>query len=131
MANNQVLTGPCFWAKREDVSKYEFILSSTQSQRLDKLDVTANMKASFMGGMVKVEGSAAYAKSDKEDAAKHTMHVIITGKTGTEGVKSSVYGLPATQLLTEVATKGQATHVVTEVRMLKSPRLLILVEGTK
>lgn len=118
MASNQVLTGPCFWAKREDVSKYEFVLSSTQFQRLNKLYVTANMKAAFMGGLVKVEGSAAYAKSDKEDAAKHTMRVIITGKTGTTGVKSSVYALPATQLLTEVATRGQATHVVTEVRIL-------------
>lgn len=98
---------------KEQVSQYDYLLDSNTSKRIDKLDVSANIKADFLAGLVTVKGSADYAKTNKEDAARHTMHVILKGKTGTKKVDPSVYSLRETDLL----LKGScATHVITEVR---------------
>ena len=99
---------------REEVSKYEYLVDSNISTRIDKLGVSANMKADFLCGAVTVDGSASYASDDKEQVTRHTMHVILEGKTGTKKVDRLVYDLQEADLLLRGASC--ATHVITEVR---------------
>lgn len=109
---------------REEVSKYEYLVDSNISTRIDKLGVSANMKADFLCGAVTVDGSASYASDDKEHVTRHTMHVILEGKTGTKKVDRLVYDLQETDLLLRGASC--ATHVITEVRIDSLVRLHFL-----
>jgi hypothetical protein len=46
-------------------NEYELITSDSTKEILDKLNVDASLKASFLCGLVKVEGSAKFLKEEK------------------------------------------------------------------
>ena len=69
-----IIQGPKLWT-HEETQKYaqtkthgtNFEVSSSESinEKMTKLDISANLKTSFMSGMVEVSGSAAYLRDKK------------------------------------------------------------------
>ncbi|KAK7921987.1 hypothetical protein WMY93_008889 [Mugilogobius chulae] len=93
-------------------TKTEIVASESISEKASSLGVDAELKASFLSGLVEVQGSAKYLNDNKK--SKHQARVALQYKTTTEletltmeqlGTKNIEYG--------EVIDKGFATHVVT------------------
>lgn len=98
--------------ERDQASSYKYVKTNNISERIDKLGVSARVKLDLLLGKIDL-ASASYTKTDKQYAARHTMHVVLNGKTGTKKVDPSVYSLPEKDLLLKDTC---ATHVITEVR---------------
>ncbi|CAM4537262.1 unnamed protein product [Caretta caretta] len=100
--------------KPQPKTEFEIIASDTIEDKASALDVTASLKASFLGGLVEVSGSAKYLNDTKKSKqqARVTLQYSATTKfeqltmnhLGTENVS-----YPA------VFDQGTATHVVTAV----------------
>ncbi|XP_044860158.1 stonustoxin subunit alpha-like [Mauremys mutica] len=100
--------------KPQPRTEFEIIASDTIEEKANALNVTASLKASFLGGLVEVSGSAKYLNDTKtsKKQARVTLQYSATTKfehltmnqLGTENVS-----YPA------VFDQGTATHVVTAV----------------
>ena len=62
-------------------SEYFFVMDDTISEKFEKLDVEAELKMSFLAGMVKVEGSGKYLKESKKDTKTLSYSVIFKIRT--------------------------------------------------
>ncbi|KAM4551947.1 uncharacterized protein PAE49_015527 [Odontesthes bonariensis] len=95
-------------------SDFEIVASESIDDKSSALNVEASLKASFLGGLVKVGGSAKYLNDQK--ASKHQARVTLKFKTTTKFQELSMNHLGSKNVKhTDVFKKGLATHVVTGV----------------
>ncbi|XP_040002023.1 neoverrucotoxin subunit beta-like [Xiphias gladius] len=92
-------------------SDFEIVASESIEDKSSALNVEASLKASFLSGLVEVEGSAKYHKKSKNQA-----RVTLTYKTTTKFQELSMNHLGRGNVKHPyVFDKGLATHVVTAV----------------
>uniref|UniRef100_A0A8C6SIZ6 Fibronectin type-III domain-containing protein n=1 Tax=Neogobius melanostomus TaxID=47308 RepID=A0A8C6SIZ6_9GOBI len=93
---------------------FQILASESISDKSSSLGVEASLKASFLSGLVNVEGSAKYLNDNKKSTKQ--ARVTLQYKTTTV-FKSLTMNQLATKNLThcEVIDKGLATHVVTAI----------------
>ncbi|XP_072574573.1 uncharacterized protein [Paramormyrops kingsleyae] len=95
-------------------TEFDVIASDSVEDKAWALDVDASLKASFLGGLVEVGGSAKYLKDTK--ASKKQARVTLTYKTTTKFKQLSMSHLGRGNVKHPyVFEKGIATHVVTAV----------------
>ncbi|KAF7651857.1 hypothetical protein LDENG_00104610 [Lucifuga dentata] len=93
-------------------SQYEITASDTMESKSSLLDIQASLKASFLGGLIKVEGSAKYLNDKKQfhDQSRVTFQY----KATTNFKQLSVTDLgPLEQHQQDVIENASATHIVT------------------
>ncbi|XP_032903423.1 neoverrucotoxin subunit alpha-like [Amblyraja radiata] len=95
-------------------TEFHIIASDSMEKKANALDVSASLKASFLGGLVEVKGSAKYLRDTKESEqqARVTLQYKVT--TRFEQLTMSHLGR---QNITypSVFDEGSATHVITAV----------------
>ncbi|XP_055007695.1 uncharacterized protein LOC110175830 isoform X1 [Boleophthalmus pectinirostris] len=92
----------------------QIVASDHLSEKASSLGVDAGLKASFMSGLVKVEGSAKYLNDQK--SSRRQARVTLQYKTTTEFKTLTMNQLSKDNLKHhEVIDKGLATHVVTAI----------------
>uniref|UniRef100_A0A3B3S8X5 Uncharacterized protein n=1 Tax=Paramormyrops kingsleyae TaxID=1676925 RepID=A0A3B3S8X5_9TELE len=95
-------------------TEFDVIASDSVEDKAWALDVDASLKASFVGGLVEVGGSAKYLKDKK--ASKKQARVTLKYKTTTNFMQLSMSHLGRGNVKHPyVFEKGIATHVVTAV----------------
>ncbi|XP_072554122.1 stonustoxin subunit alpha-like [Paramormyrops kingsleyae] len=95
-------------------TEFDVIASDSVEDKTWALDVDASLKASFLGGLVEVDGSAKYLKDTK--ASKKQSRVTLKYKTTTKFMQLSMSHLGQGNVKHPyVFEKGIATHVVTAV----------------
>ncbi|XP_027880387.1 stonustoxin subunit alpha-like [Xiphophorus couchianus] len=93
-------------------SDFEMIASNSMQDKSNALEVDASLKASFMGGMVEVQGSAKYLKNTKTS----NNHARVTVQyTATTTFRELSMEQLANVRYQNVFEKGLATHVVTAI----------------
>uniref|UniRef100_UPI0037E7B441 uncharacterized protein n=1 Tax=Semicossyphus pulcher TaxID=241346 RepID=UPI0037E7B441 len=93
-------------------SEFEIVASESIEDKSSALNVQASLKASLLGGLVQVEGSAKYLKDSK--TSKHQARVTLKYKTTTMFQELSMNQLGTGNVKhQQVFEKGIATHVVT------------------
>ncbi|KAK7921983.1 hypothetical protein WMY93_008885 [Mugilogobius chulae] len=93
-------------------TKTEIVASESISEKASSLGVNAELKASFLGGLVEVGGSAKYLNDNKK--TKNQARVTLQYKTTTEFKTLTMEHLSTKNIEHgEVFDKGLATHVVT------------------
>nr|XP_046263751.1 uncharacterized protein LOC124069072 [Scatophagus argus] len=93
-------------------SDFEIVASESIEDKSSALKVEASLKASFLGGLVEVEGSAKYLNNHK--TSKNQARVTLKYKTTTKFVELSMDHLGRGNVKHPyVFDKGLATHVVT------------------
>ncbi|XP_062407829.1 uncharacterized protein LOC134099104 [Sardina pilchardus] len=93
-------------------SNFEIVASDSIEDKSSALNVEASLKASFLGGLVQVEGSAKYLNDQK--TSKKQARVTLTYKTTTRFHELSMNHLGRGNIKHQyVFDKGIATHVVT------------------
>ncbi|XP_039373359.1 stonustoxin subunit alpha-like [Mauremys reevesii] len=101
-------------AEPQPKTDYQIIASDTTDDKASALNVTASLKASFLSGLVEVNGSAEYLSDTK--TSKHQARVSLRYSTTTQFKQLSMsrLGLPNISY-PDVFDQGTATHVVTAV----------------
>nr|XP_025035771.1 stonustoxin subunit alpha-like [Pelodiscus sinensis] len=100
--------------KPQPWTNYEIIASDTIADKASALHVTASLKASFLGGLVEVGGSAKYLNDTK--TSKHQARVTLQYSTTTRFEQLTMSHLGAGNVsYPAVFDQGTATHVVTAV----------------
>ncbi|XP_039374182.1 stonustoxin subunit alpha-like [Mauremys reevesii] len=101
-------------AEPQPKTDYQIIASDTTDDKASALNVTASLKASFLSGLVEVNGSAEYLSDTK--TSKHQARVSLQYSTTTQFKQLSMsrLGLPNISY-PDVFDQGTATHVVTAV----------------
>uniref|UniRef100_A0A8C9ZRS2 SNTX thioredoxin-like domain-containing protein n=1 Tax=Sander lucioperca TaxID=283035 RepID=A0A8C9ZRS2_SANLU len=95
-------------------SDFEIVASESIEDKSSALTVEASLKASFLGGLVKVEGSAKYLNDNK--ASKNQARVTLTYKATTKFRQLSMNHLGRGNVkYPYVFEQGLATHVVTAI----------------
>ncbi|XP_067386067.1 uncharacterized protein [Emydura macquarii macquarii] len=95
-------------------TEFEIIASDTIEDKASALNVTASLKASFLGGLVKVDGSAKYLNDTKN--SQHQARVTLQYSTTTKFEQLTMKHLGRQNVsYPEVFDQGTATHVVTAV----------------
>uniref|UniRef100_A0A3B3Q9Z9 Fibronectin type-III domain-containing protein n=1 Tax=Paramormyrops kingsleyae TaxID=1676925 RepID=A0A3B3Q9Z9_9TELE len=119
-----LIPGITLW-DREDLQRHtneimkpktgiDVIASDSVEDKAGALDIDASLKASFIGGLVEVDGSAKYLKDTK--ASKKQARVTLKYKTTTKFMQLSMSHLGRGNVKHPyVFEKGIATHVVTAV----------------
>uniref|UniRef100_A0A3Q0T5Q7 B30.2/SPRY domain-containing protein n=1 Tax=Amphilophus citrinellus TaxID=61819 RepID=A0A3Q0T5Q7_AMPCI len=93
-------------------SAYEITASDSITSKASLLDVSASLKASFLGGLVEVGGSASYLNDNKK--FKNQGRVTLQFKATTAFERLTMTHLEAKNMqMQDVIKKSQATHVVT------------------
>ncbi|XP_070612830.1 uncharacterized protein [Erythrolamprus reginae] len=101
-------------AKPQPKTESEIITSDSIDDKISALDISASLKASFLGGLVEVGGSAKYLQDIKK--SKQQARVTIQYKTTTkyEQLTMSHLGIQNVSY-PAVFEHGTATHVVTAI----------------
>ncbi|XP_067387023.1 stonustoxin subunit alpha-like [Emydura macquarii macquarii] len=100
--------------KPQPNTEFEIIASDTIEDKASALNVTASLKASFLGGLVKVDGSAKYLNDTKN--SQHQARVTLQYSTTTKFEQLTMKHLGCQNVsYPEVFDQGTATHVVTAV----------------
>ncbi|XP_065254589.1 stonustoxin subunit alpha-like [Emys orbicularis] len=92
----------------------EIIASDTIEEKANALNVTASLKASFLGGLVEVSGSAKYLKDTKKSKQQARVTLQYSATTKFEHLTMNHLG-PENVSYRAVFDQGTATHVVTAV----------------
>ncbi|XP_068423815.1 uncharacterized protein [Clinocottus analis] len=93
-------------------SDFEIVASDSINDKSSALKVEASLKASFLGGLVEVEGSAKYLNDRK--TSKHQARVTLSYKATTKFQELSMNQLGRSNVkYPYVFDQGLATHVVT------------------
>ncbi|CAK6983913.1 verrucotoxin subunit beta-like, partial [Scomber scombrus] len=93
-------------------SEFEIVASESIEDKSSVLKVEASLKASFLGGLVEVEGSAKYLNDHK--TSKSQARLTLNYKTTTKFQQLSMSHLGRGNVKhPDVFDKGIATHVVT------------------
>ncbi|KAM9840700.1 stonustoxin subunit beta-like [Aulostomus maculatus] len=93
-------------------SQFSITASDTIESKSSMLDIDASLKASFLGGLIELEGSAKYLNDQKR--YKNQSRVTFKYKATTHFKQLSMTSLGTLDThQTEVIEKGLATHVVT------------------
>ncbi|XP_018096736.2 verrucotoxin subunit beta-like, partial [Xenopus laevis] len=96
----------------QEKTTFEIMASDSLSDKSSAMNITGSLKASFLAGLIKVDGSASYLNDTK--ASKHQARVTLKYSRTTRfeqlsmdhlGIKNVTYR--------DVFDKGTATHVVT------------------
>ncbi|XP_039220384.1 uncharacterized protein LOC120317671 isoform X3 [Crotalus tigris] len=100
--------------KPQPKTELEIIASDTIDDKANALDISGSLKASFLAGLVEVEGSAKYLHDTKK--SKQQARVTVRYKTTTRYEQLTMNHL-GTQKVShpEVFEHGTATHVVTAI----------------
>uniref|UniRef100_A0AAV2JTJ7 Fibronectin type-III domain-containing protein n=1 Tax=Knipowitschia caucasica TaxID=637954 RepID=A0AAV2JTJ7_KNICA len=97
--------------KPKPSTKFTMVAGDTLSQKASSLGVDAALKASFMGGLVKVQGSADYLNDNK--SSRREARVSLLYKATTEFKELTMNQLSTDNIQhRHVIDKGLATHVV-------------------
>uniref|UniRef100_A0A8C3FKC4 Fibronectin type-III domain-containing protein n=1 Tax=Chrysemys picta bellii TaxID=8478 RepID=A0A8C3FKC4_CHRPI len=101
-------------AEPQPKTDYQIIASDTIKDKASALNVTASLKASFLSGLVEVNGSAEYLSDTK--TSKHQARVSLRYSTTTHFKQLSMSQLGHHNIsYPDVFDQGTATHVVTAV----------------
>ncbi|XP_034534533.1 uncharacterized protein LOC117808985 [Notolabrus celidotus] len=93
-------------------SEFKIVASESFEDKSSALDVKASLKASFLGGLIEVDGSAKYLNDSK--TSKNQARVTLKYKTTSKVQELSMDHLGAGNVKHQnVFEKGLATHVVT------------------
>ncbi|XP_055486838.1 uncharacterized protein LOC129694145 [Leucoraja erinacea] len=95
-------------------TEFHIIASDSMEKKAAALDVSASLKASFLGGLVEVKGSAKYLSDTKESEQQARVTLQYKATTRFEQLTMSQLGR---QNITypSVFDEGSATHVITAV----------------
>ncbi|XP_055487898.1 uncharacterized protein LOC129695157 [Leucoraja erinacea] len=95
-------------------TEFHIIASDSMEKKAAALDVSASLKASFLGGLVEVKGSAKYLRDTKESEQQARVTLQYKATTKFEQLTMSHLGR---QNITypSVFDEGSATHVITAV----------------
>ncbi|KAM3822761.1 uncharacterized protein M6D78_018302 isoform 2-T3 [Vipera latastei] len=100
--------------KPQPKTESEIIVSDTIDDKASALDISANLKASFLVGLVEVGGSAKYLHDTKK--SKQQARVTVQYKTTTRYEQLTMSHLGSQNVShREVFEHGMATHVVTAI----------------
>ncbi|CAL9707149.1 unnamed protein product [Knipowitschia caucasica] len=95
-------------------SEFHVVASESISDKSSSMGVEASVKASFLGGLIEVEGSAKYLKETK--TSKNQARVTLQYKTTTEFKELTMNHLGRGNIKhSYIFDKGIATHVVTAI----------------
>ncbi|XP_065442586.1 stonustoxin subunit alpha-like [Chrysemys picta bellii] len=100
--------------KPQPRTEYEIIASDTIEDKANALNVTASLKASFLGGLVEVSGSAKYLNDTKKSKQQARITLKYSATTKFEQLTMNHLG-PENVSYGAVFDQGTATHVVTAV----------------
>ncbi|XP_067419600.1 stonustoxin subunit alpha-like [Emydura macquarii macquarii] len=100
--------------KPQPKAEVEIIASDTIEDKSNALNVTASLKASFMGGLVEVGGSAKYLNDTKKSKQQARITFKYSATTRFEQLTMNHLGAENVSYR-EVFDQGTATHVVTAV----------------
>ncbi|XP_053569241.1 uncharacterized protein LOC128659695 [Bombina bombina] len=96
----------------QDNTSFEILASDTVSEKSSTMNITASLKASFLGGLVQVGGAATYMNDNK--TSKNQARVTLKYSRTTKFEQLSMSHLGSQNIIYhEVFDKGTATHVVT------------------
>ncbi|XP_072354300.1 uncharacterized protein [Scyliorhinus torazame] len=95
-------------------TNFSIICSDTIEEKASYLDVEASLKASFLGGLVEVSGSAKYLNDSKKSKQQARVTLNYRATTRFEQLTMSQLG-PKNITYPCVFDQGSATHVVTAV----------------
>merc|ERR1712159_37304 len=119
--SNMIMTSDSFWSpstieknkvtRNAFSSDVSFFAAQTTFERLTKMDISASLQLEFMGGLVKVSGSAAYLKDKVEST--NTVAFVMKGHydTRTEILPASI-----TKDYNDLCSLKGPTHVVTSIK---------------
>ncbi|XP_039464424.1 cytolytic toxin-beta-like [Oreochromis aureus] len=93
-------------------SNYEITASDSIESKSSLLDVRASVKASFLGGLVEVGGSARYLNDNKKSKNQSRVTLQFSATTAYERLTMTHLEAKTTQIQ-DVIKKSHATHVVT------------------
>uniref|UniRef100_A0A3Q4HQR0 B30.2/SPRY domain-containing protein n=1 Tax=Neolamprologus brichardi TaxID=32507 RepID=A0A3Q4HQR0_NEOBR len=93
-------------------SNYEITASDSIESKFSLLDVSASVKASFLGGLIEVGGSARYLNDNKKSKNQSRVTLHFSATTAYERLAMTHLEAKATQIQ-DVIKKSGATHVVT------------------
>ncbi|KAK2820152.1 hypothetical protein Q5P01_023111 [Channa striata] len=93
-------------------SEFEIITSDSTESKSSLLDVDASLKASFMGGLIEVGGSAKYLNDRKKSHMQSRVTFQYKATTTFKQLSLADLGTVTPQQI-DVIEKGLATHVVT------------------
>ncbi|XP_034534583.1 uncharacterized protein LOC117809022 [Notolabrus celidotus] len=100
--------------RQQNYNNFEIVASESIEDKSSALDVKASLKASFLGGLFEVDGSAKYLNDSK--TSKNQARVTLKYKTTTKVQELSMNHLGAGNVKHQnVFEKGIATHVVTAI----------------
>ncbi|XP_034534585.1 uncharacterized protein LOC117809023 [Notolabrus celidotus] len=100
--------------RQQNYNDFDIVASESIEDKSSALDVEASLKASFLGGLVKVNGSAKYLNDSK--TSKNQARVTLKYQTTTKVQELSMDHLGAGNVKHQnVFEKGLATHVVTAI----------------
>ncbi|XP_053873650.1 LOW QUALITY PROTEIN: uncharacterized protein LOC128831363 [Malaclemys terrapin pileata] len=121
---DSLITGIMLWdpeqllkdvnTKPQPWTSYEIIASDTIEDKANALNVTASLKASFLGGLVEVSGSAKYLNDTKKSKQQARVTLQYSATTRFEHLTVRHLG-PKNVSYPAVFDQGTATHVVTAV----------------
>ncbi|EMP41144.1 Stonustoxin subunit alpha [Chelonia mydas] len=100
--------------KPQPKTEFEIIASDTIEEKANALNVTASLKASFLGGLVEVGGSAKYLNDTKKSKQQARITLQYSATTNFEQLTMNHLG-PKNVSYPAVFDQGTATHVVTAV----------------
>ncbi|KAG6921625.1 hypothetical protein G0U57_006175 [Chelydra serpentina] len=100
--------------KPQPRTEFEIIASDTIEDKANALNVTASLKASFLGGLVEVGGSAKYLNDTKKSKQQARITLKYSATTNFEQLTMNHLG-PQNVSYPAVFDQGTATHVVTAV----------------
>ncbi|CAM5095420.1 unnamed protein product [Eretmochelys imbricata] len=100
--------------KPQPKTEFEIIASDTIEEKANALNVTASLKASFLGGLVEVSGSAKYLNDTKKSKQQARITLQYSATTNFEQLTMNHLG-PENVSYPAVFDQGTATHVVTAV----------------
>ncbi|XP_067412255.1 stonustoxin subunit alpha-like [Emydura macquarii macquarii] len=101
-------------SKPQSKTEFQIIASDSTEDKASALNVTASLKASFLSGLVEVNGSAEYLSDTK--TSKHQARVSLQYSTTTQFKQLTMSHLGRHNVsYPEVFEQGTATHVVTAV----------------
>ncbi|XP_042287598.1 neoverrucotoxin subunit beta-like [Thunnus maccoyii] len=93
-------------------SDFKMTTSDTLEEKSSLLDVEASMKASFLGGLIEVGGSAKYLNNKKKSQNQNRLTLQYKATTTFKHLSMSPIEAKNMQVVDDVL-KGSATHVVT------------------
>jgi hypothetical protein len=97
-------------------SEYSFVMNDSINERFEKLDVQAELKMSFLCGLVKVEGSGKYLYESKKDTKTVSYSVIFKIRTKKQSLNIFNRKLRDGDLLpTDLIDPSLGTHIVSSI----------------